>query len=100
DYAGLFGIGRDNPDVLPPYVELVKLDGVRHLEYDALLDKARELVRLHLSRRPTTNPVQRFRKRLETDIDWLRADGIDTFHQYAFATLRQFGSSVELAGSL
>ena len=30
------------------------------------------LVRVHLARRPATNPVQRFRKRLEQDLDWLQ----------------------------
>ena len=49
---------------------------------------------------PATNPVQRFAKRLEQDVDWLRAEGLETFHLYAFATLRQFGSAAELAGSL
>ena len=100
DYAGIFGHGRDQPAVLLPYVELVKLDGVRRLEDRELLDAALALVREHLSRRPATNPVQRFAKRLEQDVDWLRAAGLETFHQYAFATVRQFGSAAELSGSL
>jgi len=100
DYAGIFGLGRDQPEMLPPYVELVKLDAIHQLEGDDLLRGALELLRIHLRRRPDTNPVLRFRKRLEQDVDWLRAEGLATFHEYAFVTLRQFGSAAELAGSL
>jgi len=100
DFSGIFGRGRDQPEVLLPYVELVKLDGVRPLDDGELFDAALPLVREHLSRRPKTNPVQRFGKRLEQDVDWLRAAGLETFHEYAFATLRQFGSAAELSGSL
>ena len=99
-YSGVFGHGRDQPEVLLPYVELLKLDGIRALEDGELLDAALALVREHLARRPATNPVPRFGKRLEQDVDWLRAAGLETFHQYAFATLRQFGSAAELSASL
>ncbi len=99
DYAGIFGHDRDASRLLP-YVELVKLDGVRRLTDAELLDAALALLPEHLSRRPVSNPVQRFAKRLEQDVDWLRSAGLETFHQYAFATLRQFGSAAELSGSL
>jgi hypothetical protein len=99
DYAGIFGLGDDRPQLLP-YVELIKLDGTRELDDREMFDRALALVREHLARRPATNPVQRFAKRLEQDLDWLRAEGLDTFHLYAFATLRQFGSAAELTGSL
>ena len=100
DFGGIFGHGVDRPEMLSPYVELVKLDALKRLDEDELLDAALALVRLHLARRPAGNPVQRFRKRLEQDVEWLRAEGLATFHLYAFATLRQFGSAAELAGSL
>jgi Domain of unknown function (DUF1839) len=100
DYAGLFGHKRDQPEVLLPYVELLKLDGLSRPDDRELLDTTIALVREHLSRRPASNPVQRFTKRLEQDVDWLRSEGLETFHQYAFATLRQFGSAAELSGSL
>jgi hypothetical protein len=100
DFAGIFGHARDLRETLPPYVELVKLDGLKRLDARDLLPVGIALVRDHLARRPATNPVQRFRKRLNEDIEWLRAEGLETFHQYAFATLRQFGSAAELTGSL
>jgi hypothetical protein len=99
DYAGIFGHNRDASQLLP-YVELVKLDGIRRAGDRELLESALALVQQYLSRRPATNPVQRFAKRLEQDIDWLRAAGLETFHEYAFATVRQFGSAAELSGTL
>jgi len=100
DYAGLFGIGRDLTEMLDPYVELVKLDRLRHPDDGELMGTVTALVQEHLARRPETNPVNRFRKRLDQDLEWLRAEGMDRFHQFAFATVRQFGSSTELAASL
>jgi hypothetical protein len=100
DFEGMLRAGRHRPEILPPYVELVKLDRLHGLDSGRILDQTRALVRAHLERRPETNPVQRFRKRLEQDVEWLAAEELSTFHQYAFATLRQFGSAVELAGSL
>jgi Domain of unknown function (DUF1839) len=100
DFGGLFGHHRDLSTVLLPYVELVKLDGLKHLDQSELLKTALELVQAHLARRPATNPLARFRERLRSDIEWLREAGLTTFHQYAFATLRQFGSAAELTGSL
>src|SRR4051794_19622112 len=73
---------------------------MRVLDDRELLDNARALVRVHLARRPATNPVQRFRKRMEQDLDWLRAEELEMFHQFAFSTVRQFGGATELAGSL
>ena len=86
--------------MLPPYVELVKLDAMQRLDERELLSRRSSWCDTISRRRPATNPVQRFRKRLDEDIEWLRAEGIATFHQYAFATLRQFGSAAELTGSL
>ena len=100
DFSGIFGHGRGQPEVLLPYVELVKLDGVHPLDDRELFETALALLRKYVARRPATNPVPRFGKRLEQDVDWLRAAGLETFHEYAFATLRQFGSAAELSGSL
>jgi Domain of unknown function (DUF1839) len=41
----------------------------------------------------------RLEQRLESDAAWLRSEGIETFHQYAFGTCRQCGASAELAAS-
>lgn len=100
DYAGVFRHHVDHPDVLPPYVELVRLDHIEHPEGRELLGRTLDLVRTHVRRRPAANPVQALRKQMEGDLDTLRGADLDRFHAYAFATLRQCGASAELASSL
>jgi hypothetical protein len=99
DYAGLFRLDGGTPGVLPPYVELVKLDRLVRCSTDELAARSLSLVTDHVARRPTSNPVSRFRDRFKIDLEWLGSEGIDAFHLYAFATLRQFGASCELLGS-
>jgi Domain of unknown function (DUF1839) len=100
DYTGIFRHDIDDPNVLPPYVELVKLDGLRRPPPDEVLRHSVRLVESHLRRRPTTNPVFRFRKRFEQDLAWVRGEDLTMFHLYSFATLRQFGACCELSASL
>jgi Domain of unknown function (DUF1839) len=81
--------------VIPPYAEAIDLEHLRREEN--LRPLALELAREHFGRRPTANPVAEMRKRLEDDLPWLVKDGIDTFHRYAFGSIRQCGSNAELA---
>jgi hypothetical protein len=100
DFDGVFYLpdGRD-PLVLGPYVELVRLDRVRHDDDRRLLEGVLALTREHLAYRPTTNPMTRLRARIESDLAWLAAAGDDGFHPYAFAACRQTGANAEIAGS-
>lgn len=98
DYRGIFGRWSE-PGSLPPYVELIKLDRLERLNGAELLRRTARLFEAHLDRRPSTNPVTRFRKRFDQDVDWLRLQNTATFHLYAFATLRQFGACCELTAS-
>jgi hypothetical protein len=100
DFDGIFFLpdGRD-PRILLPYVELVKLDRVRHDSAPDLLDGALALTRDHLARRAPTNPMPRFRARLERDLGWLASEGEAGFHPYAFATCRQCGANAEVAAA-
>lgn len=100
DYAGIFRHHISDPEVLPPYVELVRVDALDRPAGAELLARTVDLVAAHLSRRPAANPVQALRKQMESDLDRLRAADLDLFHAYAFATLRQCGASAELASSL
>jgi hypothetical protein len=97
DFDGLFRLGTHTEPVLPPYVELVRLDDVRRPEGDELTALAVALADEHIGRRSLTNPFSRFRKRFEDDLAWLREQDIAIFHQYAFANLRQCGACAELA---
>jgi len=100
DFDGIFYLpgGRD-PRILLPYVELVKLDRVRRDDDRRLVETVVALTADHLGRRPTTNPMTRFRARVESDLEWLAEEGDAAFHPYAFATCRQAGATAEMAGS-
>lgn len=99
DYDGLLRRTTDlqDPRLLPPYVELVKLEGARHDDRSQLVANAIGLTRQHLARRPGTNPVQRMRKRLSGDLEWLSAQTLEVFHRWAFGFCRLGGSNAELA---
>ena len=100
DFVGLFRRPGDPGASLPPYVELIRLDHLVRPEGDEYVEVVVGLLRKHLGRRPETNPVSRMAKRIADDADWLKAEGMDMFHLYSFATLRQCGSTAELAASL
>jgi len=100
DFDGLLRLGdhEDPPSVLPPYIEVVKLERVDRHD-DGLLEIVLALTKEHLVRRPATNPMFRMKQRLAADLPWLGLQDFDTFHRYAFGTCRQCGSNAELAAS-
>jgi hypothetical protein len=93
DYERL--IADEAVAVIPPYAEAIDLEHLR-LDDDPR-PLAIELAREHLARRPGSNPVAEMRKRIEDDLPWLIEAGMDTFHRYAFGSIRQCGSNAELA---
>ena len=97
DFDGALRTKVVDPAMLPPYVELVRLDRIRR-DHDLRAD-AVDLAREHLARRPSDNPMVRFRKRVEADLPWIADNGVDRFHEYAFGTCRQCGASAEMAAS-
>jgi Domain of unknown function (DUF1839) len=105
DFDGVFRLGEEAASLaasgvsMPPYVELVQLDRMQRDDADVLVTRAVALAREHLGRRPTTNPVARFRERLKADLEWLAGHDLETFHLWAFGTCRQWGASAELAAS-
>jgi hypothetical protein len=100
DYRGVFRLGRPfSDDVLPPYAELVRFDAGPRLEGEELRAAARELLRTHLAARPATNPFDRFAERLAADLPQLLEGDATTYHDYAFATVRMFGSAFEITAA-
>ena len=87
------------PDVLPPYVDLVRLDAGRRLEGEQLRLTALELLAGHLSRRPADNPFERFGAHLEGELPGLLTGELADYHAYAFATVRMAGAAFELLAS-
>jgi hypothetical protein len=97
DFANIFHLrGEKNPAILSPYCELVKRGTKPPLQGDELLQASLRLLKQHLQRLPETNPFEKFRARFETDLLWLANEPLTTFHQYSFATLRQFGACYEV----
>jgi hypothetical protein len=84
---------------LPPYVEVAKLARRPALTGAPLAEAAMSQLRLHLTRRPKENPFVAYRAKFERDLAWLQSAGLEDFHAYAFATLRQFGANFELLGA-
>jgi Domain of unknown function (DUF1839) len=97
DYRGIFRVGEDDPSVLPPYTEIVRFDAGERLEGDRLTGAALDVLRHHLTRRPPSNPFDRFGAQLERELPSLLERGLEDYHAYAFATVRMAGSAFEVA---
>jgi hypothetical protein len=99
DFDNALRIGREfSADVLPPYIEFVRLDRLVPCPPDELRRSAHDLLAAQLARRPTTNPVRRFGERLADELPRLAGDAAG-YHLYAFATVRQCGAAWEAASS-
>ena len=96
DFDGVLRRHHLGPDVLPPYVERVRIPAQPQTKSTAALAN----IAMHLRRRPAENPVAKLATRFDRDLAWLLEGGIEAFHLYAFATLRQCGATAELGASL
>ena len=94
DFVKVLRINETNPAMLPPYVEIVKRR-FGALCQDELTQMSLQLLRRQLARLPDVNPFDKFRARFQTDLGWLAQESLEMFHQYSFATLRQFGACYE-----
>ena len=100
DFTNIFHLDSPaDPARLPPYVEFVKRSSTSPLRGGDLVVASMELLRARLRRLPKSNPFAAFKIRLDLDLRWLGAETLAVFHQYSFATLRQFGASYELAAT-
>ena len=100
DFAHVFHTrGEKNPAILPPYCEIVKRKATPPLQGIDLVNESIKLLCRQLERLPEENPFGKFRVRFETDLMWLIDEPLATFHQYSFATLRQFGACYEVAAT-
>ncbi len=98
DFEDIYQLGGlVHERMLPPYIEYVKiLDRPRPENGRALVDASLGCLREHLALLPPANPFTKFKTRFEADLEWLMEEPIETFHQYSFATLRQYGACFEL----
>lgn len=98
DFAELFQLnGPVHNRILPPYIEYMKRRNLqRPLQADDLVAVSEKILRQHLAKIPQTNPFTAFREIFADDFEWLLSQDLATFHQYSFATLRQYGACFEL----
>lgn len=88
-----------DPAMLPPYAEFVKIRNDANGNGRDLVAKSLTLLKKHLGLAPSANPFLRFKTRFEQDIGGLLQESLDAFHQYSFATLRQYGACYELSAT-
>ena len=86
-----------DPTYMPLFAELVRTDRVVKRPQAELLDRSRALLKKHLERRPSSNPITRFRTRFERDLPQIQERGLAYYHAWAFGTIRQLGAASELA---
>jgi len=98
DFLDIFQIdGLVHERMLPPYIEYVKpVEQPVPAAGRELVEASVACLRRHLALVPRANPFHAFKERFRTDLEWLMGESIETFHQYSFATLRQYGACFEL----
>lgn len=84
---------------MPFFAEFVRLDRLRRPSQKELIATSTRLLRSHLARLRTENPIRRFAGQFPKDVAWLQSEGLPLYHRYAFATLRQLGSNFELSAN-
>lgn len=88
-----------DPEFLPLFAEFIRIDRLAQAPAPDIASTALDLLKKHVQRRPETNPVRRFEARFLSDLPALQAAGIDHYHAWAFATIRQLGAAFELAAA-
>jgi len=97
DFIKVFRLENEDESYLEPYVEIAKLSNNLPDASDQVVQNSIEILKHQLELIPTDNPFNRFKEKLHEDMNWLKAESLETFHAYSFATLRQFGSCFEQA---
>ncbi|HWU76412.1 MAG TPA: DUF1839 family protein [Rhodanobacter sp.] len=96
DFDRTFQLTEVDPAFLPFFAELVRVDRLVRRAPEELAAMSRQLLKRHLARRPRDNPVERFAMRFQRELPDLQARGLEHYHAWAFATLRQLGAAAEL----
>jgi hypothetical protein len=98
DFVHTFGLDLPRAHgFMPLFAETIRSDRRVARPPRELQERSRALLRSHLGRRPTDNPVVRFGERFAKDLSWIQDEGLAFYHAWAFATVRQFGAAFELA---
>ena len=98
EFVRTFRVGVPfDPTFMPLFAEFIRIDCVQRRSKAELVEMSRGLVRRHLARLPSANPVKRFAARFEADLPWIQREGLAFYHAWAFATVRQIGAAFEAA---
>lgn len=97
DFDKLFRVGAEaDPAFLPLFAELVRIDRVMRRPRAELAAMARAQLARHVEHRPVANPIEQFERRFRDDLPWIQERGLNFYHAWAFATIRQLGAAFEL----
>lgn len=98
DFERLFRVGEPyDPAYMPLFAEIIRFDRKVNRPIGELRARARGLLAHHLSRRPTQNPFDKFAASFAAELPALQAAGLNNYHVWAFANVRQIGAAFELA---
>lgn len=97
DFTSLFRLDAPpDPTFMPLFAEFVRTERVERLEPRELAVRSVALLRKQLGLLPKGNPVTRFAETFREDVERLKGEGLNAYHVYAFATIRQLGAAFEL----
>jgi uncharacterized protein DUF1839 len=99
DFVNALRLRETDAAILAPYAEFVKIREAANGNGRELVQKSLRLLKKHLELAPSTNPFVSFKARFAQDLDGLLQKSLDAFHQYSFATLRQYGACYELSAT-
>lgn len=100
DFVDALRLGdAEDPARLPPFAEFVKIRRPPVLDERRLVDTSMSILERHLEHAPAANPFPCFAQRLAQDLEHLLGQSLNVFHQYSFATLRQYGACYELCAT-
>ena len=96
DFNSIFHLNKPAIDgYLPPYCEIAKLDNLHKYSPEIIRDKAKERLNHYLAQLPKNNPITRFKEGFAQELVYLCEQGLESYHHYAFGSLRQLGSGYE-----
>jgi Domain of unknown function (DUF1839) len=98
DFRQTFRLDREaDATWMPLFAEAIRIRRAEHRTSSELRSLSRRMLQREVERRPISNPFRAFEERWRHDLAGLQEAGIDHYHAWAFANLRQVGMACELA---
>lgn len=98
DFRQLLKINPTAPE-LPLFAELISFYPLSQQSPAQYRRASLTLMRKQLQYLPTQNPVEKFALRFAHDLPMLQAKGLEHYHAWAFAGIRQWGAACELGAA-